>query len=80
MIRINRCATQHSKEYVLRDEIKETETGFILPFRAFRFKQGDAVKIECEVRYCEKCKKVRIFESLDSASRLDHAKSDFFIF
>ncbi|EGT55268.1 CBN-CUTL-18 protein [Caenorhabditis brenneri] len=51
------CATQHAKEYVLRDEIKETETGFILPFRAFRFKQGDAVKIECEVKYCEKCKK-----------------------
>ncbi|EFO95958.1 CRE-CUTL-18 protein [Caenorhabditis remanei] len=53
----NGCATQHAKEYVLRDEIKETKTGFILPFRAFRFKQGDAVKIECEVRYCEKCKK-----------------------
>uniref|UniRef100_A0A1I7T3Z9 ZP domain-containing protein n=1 Tax=Caenorhabditis tropicalis TaxID=1561998 RepID=A0A1I7T3Z9_9PELO len=42
------CATQHAKEYVLRDEIKETETGFVLPFRAFRFKQGDSVKIECE--------------------------------
>lgn len=53
----NGCATQHAKEYVLRDEIKETATGFVLPFRAFRFKQGEAVKIECEVKYCEKCKK-----------------------
>lgn len=54
------CATQNAKEYVLRDEIKETSTGFILPFRAFRFKQGEAVKIECEVKYCNKCKKVRV--------------------
>ncbi|CAI2353774.1 unnamed protein product [Caenorhabditis sp. 36 PRJEB53466] len=53
----NGCATQNAKEYVLRNEIKETKTGFVLPFRAFRFKQGEAVKIECEVKYCEKCKK-----------------------
>lgn len=59
-----RCATQHAKEYVLRDEIKETATGFVLPFRAFRFKQGEAVKIECEVKYCEKCKKVRFFVNI----------------
>uniref|UniRef100_A0A8R1ICN8 ZP domain-containing protein n=1 Tax=Caenorhabditis japonica TaxID=281687 RepID=A0A8R1ICN8_CAEJA len=53
----NGCATQNAKEYVLRDEIRETATGFVLPFRAFRFKKGDAVRIECEVKYCEQCQK-----------------------
>ncbi|CAI5451794.1 unnamed protein product [Caenorhabditis angaria] len=53
----NGCATQNAKEYVLRGEIQESSEGFILPFRAFRFRQGESVRIECEVKYCKKCKK-----------------------
>ncbi|CAB3398029.1 unnamed protein product [Caenorhabditis bovis] len=53
----NGCASINAKEYVLRGEVLYTKTGFSLPFRAFRFKQSESVRIECEIKLCRKCKK-----------------------
>ncbi|CAD6193395.1 unnamed protein product [Caenorhabditis auriculariae] len=51
------CATTNAKEFILRGELRQDAMGFVLPFRAFRFKEGEGVKITCTLDKCQKCKR-----------------------
>ncbi|VDO91164.1 unnamed protein product [Heligmosomoides polygyrus] len=43
----NGCVTRTAREYIVRGAITRESDGFSIPLRAFRFKDGDAVKIIC---------------------------------
>ncbi|VDL74323.1 unnamed protein product [Nippostrongylus brasiliensis] len=51
----NGCATLSAREYIIRGAITRNHKGFSIPMRAFRFRNGEAVKIVCRVKMCEEC-------------------------
>ncbi|PAV91764.1 hypothetical protein WR25_24314 [Diploscapter pachys] len=56
------CPSMSASNFIIRGGIKYGKDGFSIPFRAFRFQNGDDVNISCKVEMCDKeCKKVGIF-------------------
>ncbi|CAJ0588248.1 unnamed protein product [Cylicocyclus nassatus] len=50
------CPTAAAREYIIRGSIEKGAKGFSIPLRAFRFKNGDGVKITCQLHACvEEC-------------------------
>ena len=57
------CPTLTAKDYIIRGNIKIGKKGFILPLRAFKFRQGNIVRISCTLERCENCEKVTPFNT-----------------
>ncbi|PAV84905.1 hypothetical protein WR25_21765 [Diploscapter pachys] len=52
------CPSMSASNFIIRGGIKYDKDGFSIPFRAFRFQNGDDVNISCKVEMCDKkCKK-----------------------
>ncbi|KAK6757577.1 hypothetical protein RB195_015411 [Necator americanus] len=47
------CPTRSAREYIVRGEIKKEGNGFLIPLRAFRFKNSDGVRIICRLDTCK---------------------------
>uniref|UniRef100_A0A7I4YZM6 PAN domain protein n=1 Tax=Haemonchus contortus TaxID=6289 RepID=A0A7I4YZM6_HAECO len=49
------CPTLAAREYMMRGDIRREPGGFLIPLRAFRFKDSDSVRISCQLEYCDRC-------------------------
>ncbi|KIH66614.1 hypothetical protein ANCDUO_03059 [Ancylostoma duodenale] len=47
------CPTRSAREYIVRGGIKKETSGFSIPLRAFRFRNGDGVTIKCRLDTCK---------------------------